>query len=78
VARTVDRSSGLLTDTQVWTYCNDVESNLRDCGAGDTVKVEIEYEYHYVTPIGGLLHFFSAGHLPDFLRIKSSTSMRHE
>jgi Flp pilus assembly protein TadG len=78
ISRTVSRADGLLTSSQVKTYCRDVESNLKTCQSGDTVKVEIEYEYRYITPIGGLLEFFSGGHLSDPLRITSSTTMRHE
>lgn len=78
IAHTVERSSGVLTASQVKTYCNDVVSDLESCGAGANVRVEVSYEYHYITPIGGILSFVTGGVLPDPLRITSSTTMRHE
>ncbi|MGE0058931.1 MAG: TadE/TadG family type IV pilus assembly protein [Dehalococcoidia bacterium] len=78
IARTVDRSSGVLTTSQVKTFCDDVESDLKRCASGSSVRVEISYEYHYITPLGGILNFVTGGVMPDPLRIKSSTTMRHE
>jgi Flp pilus assembly protein TadG len=78
IDRTVDRSSGILSADQVTVYCNDVETNLLSCKSGDTVRVEVDYEYHYITPVGGILHFVTGGLLPDPLGIGSSTTMRHE
>jgi Flp pilus assembly protein TadG len=78
IARVVDRSSGVLSSDQITVYCDETESDLDDCRSGSTVKVDVEYEYHYITPVGGILHVVTGGLLPDPLRITSSTSMRHE
>jgi Flp pilus assembly protein TadG len=45
---------------------------------GQKVVVTTNYTYHYFTPVGGLIHFFSGGALQKTIDLKSSTTMRIE
>jgi len=45
---------------------------------GETVRVSASYNYEYITPVRRLVQFFSAGSLPSFLTVSSSTEMRLE
>lgn len=46
--------------------------------AGNSVVVEAQYEYNYITPIHGLINVLSGGAIDDDLTISSSTDMRLE
>jgi Flp pilus assembly protein TadG len=46
--------------------------------AGKSLKVHADYDYHYITPVRGLINFLSAGALGDHLTINSTTDMRIE
>jgi Flp pilus assembly protein TadG len=48
------------------------------CTSGQTAKVTTKYQYYYITPIKRLVSFFTAGALPSYLTITTSTSMRIE
>jgi Flp pilus assembly protein TadG len=48
------------------------------CVSGSTATVYTRYQYHYITPIKGIVGFFTAGGVPDFLTVNASTSMRME
>jgi hypothetical protein len=54
-----------------------VECNS-SCTSGQTAKVTTKYQYYYITPIKRLVSFFSAGSLPTYLTVQTSTSMRIE
>jgi Flp pilus assembly protein TadG len=45
---------------------------------GNSVVVESEYTYEYITPIGDIADFFTAGAFPDSLTLRTSTDMRLE
>jgi Flp pilus assembly protein TadG len=45
---------------------------------GESVIVSADYDYEYITPIGDLANFFSAGSFPDVLTLSTSTDMRLE
>jgi Flp pilus assembly protein TadG len=45
---------------------------------GNKVKVQTDYTYNFVTPIGDMLTFFTGGAFPDFLNLSTDTSMRIE
>jgi Flp pilus assembly protein TadG len=45
---------------------------------GNKVKVQADYTYNFVTPIGDMLTFFTGGAFPDFLGLSTDTSMRIE
>ncbi len=47
-------------------------------GPGDSVVVSANYTYHYITPVGDLIHFFSGGTLQETLTLSTSTDMRLE
>ena len=49
-----------------------------DCDPGSSVHVEATYEYHFVTPMGDLMNFFSGGSFPETLDLSTSTDMRLE
>jgi Flp pilus assembly protein TadG len=81
-SRAVDHSSNLLVPDDV-----DVAfpaAALNPCSAsfggtlGEPVVVTANYDYHYITPVGGLLSMISGGTLPDPLPLSSTTKMRIE
>jgi Flp pilus assembly protein TadG len=45
---------------------------------GNSVRVQTQYQYHYITPIRTLISFFSGGSIPNYLTISSTTDMRLE
>jgi hypothetical protein len=45
---------------------------------GNSIRITADYQYHYITPVKGLINFFSAGALTNYLTISSSTEMRIE
>jgi len=48
------------------------------CSSGNSAKVTTQYKYYYITPLRGLVSFFSGGSLPTYLTVTTSTSMRIE
>lgn len=48
------------------------------CSPGNSVVVDADYRYDYITPIGDLMHFFSGGTLQTSLNLSSSATMRLE
>jgi Flp pilus assembly protein TadG len=70
-AKAVSTSSGLLSTT-------DVSVTGAQGASGSAVTVNVSYDYDYITPLGGILNFISAGALPDPLPITTSTTMRIE
>lgn len=47
-------------------------------GPGNSVVVAANYDYHFITPLGDLLDFFSGGSFPTIISLSSSTDMRLE
>jgi len=45
---------------------------------GQSVRVRGVYHYHYITPVKALVNFLSAGSLPDYIPVSSTTDMRLE
>jgi Flp pilus assembly protein TadG len=45
---------------------------------GYSVRITANYQYHYITPVKGLINFFSAGALTNYLTISSTAEMRIE
>jgi Flp pilus assembly protein TadG len=45
---------------------------------GNPVRVSAEYRYQYITPVKAIVNFLSAGALPGYLTVSSSTDMRLE
>jgi Flp pilus assembly protein TadG len=81
-ARTQDRSSGLLSTSDVDVVANPcstgpyIDATYPDGGA--PVKVQATYQHNYLTPLGGFVSMVSGGTLPDPLPISSFTTMRAE
>jgi Flp pilus assembly protein TadG len=77
-ARTVARSSGLLSTADIkvcrGTAC---DSSLTNSDAS-TVIVGASYSYRFVTPLGGLAKLLTGGAITDLLPLTASTSMRLE
>jgi Flp pilus assembly protein TadG len=67
-----------LTDIQtVSVECPDT-STAAPCDPGDSVEVHAEYRYHYITPVKTFVNFLSAGSMPDYITVSSTTTMRQE
>ena len=47
-------------------------------GSGKSLVVTTKYTYHFFTPVGGLIRFFSGGAYSDQIDFTSSTTMRLE
>ena len=45
---------------------------------GNSVVVSSHYHYHYITPVGDIVNFFSAGSFPAYLNLDATTDMRLE
>ena len=45
---------------------------------GNSVVVGAEYDYHYITPIDGIVSFLSGGAISDSLTLSATTDMRLE
>jgi len=45
---------------------------------GESVVVEMDYEYEYITPVQRIVNFFSGGAISDSLTISARTDMRLE
>jgi Flp pilus assembly protein TadG len=45
---------------------------------GNSVNVQTQYRYHYITPLRRVVNFLSAGALPGYITISSGTDMRLE
>ncbi len=48
------------------------------CAPGNSVVVNANYRYDYITPIGDFMHFFTGGVLQTSLTLSSSATMRLE
>lgn len=60
-------------------YINSVSVTYPNGNApGNSVKVSVRYDYHYITPIRRLVTFFSAGSLGSTIPVSSSVDMRIE
>jgi Flp pilus assembly protein TadG len=46
--------------------------------SGNSVKVTANYQYHYITPVHGIVNVLSGGAMPSSLTISSSSDMRLE
>lgn len=69
--KVVSSSAGLLDTTNV------TVTNAQGI-SGSQITVAVAYDYRFISPIGAVVSFFSAGRLPDSLPISSSTTMRME
>ena len=45
---------------------------------GQNVRVHAAYDYHYITPVHGIVNILSGGSIPSALTISSTTDMRLE
>ena len=45
---------------------------------GNSVRVQTQYRYYYITPVKALVNFISAGSMPAYLTITTTTDMRLE
>lgn len=45
---------------------------------GEPVTVEVEYEFEYITPLGGLMDFIGGGAIDEQVLLRSTTEMRLE
>ena len=70
-ATVVDKSSGLLN-------ASDVTVTNAQTEPGTELTVSVDYDYHYISPLGPLLNLLSGGAVPDPVPISSSTTMRME
>jgi len=75
--RAVDYSSDLLELADVT-----VNDGTALCStvpvAGTALKVRVDYDYTFITPLWGIVEAFSFGALPDALTLSSTTTMRLE
>jgi Flp pilus assembly protein TadG len=69
--KTVESSSGVLS-------AGDVSVSGAGGAPGSTVTVSVAYDYHYITPLGGLISLLTGGSLPSPLPFSTSTTMRIE
>ena len=74
--RVVDHSSGLLEASDVTSVTNPCKTTGGQ--PGDPVVVKVEYDYTFITPLGGLLSTISWGSLPSQLHMTVTTKMRAE
>lgn len=73
IEQVMDTSGGLVTaDDQVTISPSDCDTN-----AGDSVSVTVDYEYNFVTPLGGMLSLIGGG-IPSSVSISSTSVMRVE
>jgi Flp pilus assembly protein TadG len=70
-AAVVAKSSGLLTKDDV------TVTNART-EPGTELTVRVDYEHHYISPLGPLLGLISGGTIPDPIPMSSTTTMRME
>jgi hypothetical protein len=45
---------------------------------GESVVVELDYEYEYITPVRRIVNFLSGGNIDETLTISAKTDMRLE
>jgi Flp pilus assembly protein TadG len=45
---------------------------------GNSVRVQTQYRYYFITPVKALINFVSGGSMPGYVTISSSTDMRLE
>lgn len=45
---------------------------------GNSVRVQTQYRYYFITPVKALINFVSGGSMPGYVTITSSTDMRIE
>jgi Flp pilus assembly protein TadG len=78
--RTVDYSSNILTTADVTVTFPPTAQNPCEGATtlGEPVTVKVDYDYTYITPVGGLMSMVSGGALPSPLRLSSTTKMRIE
>jgi Flp pilus assembly protein TadG len=74
----VVRACGTMGELNASNASVKVDCTPSPCVSGSTATVSTRYQYHYITPIKGIVAFFSAGSLPDYLTVNASTSMRME
>jgi hypothetical protein len=82
--------NGSTTTTVIGKTCNTLNGldleNVEDVtvtypdgkAPGESVVVEMEYEYEYITPVQRIVNFLSGGSISDSLTITASTDMRLE
>jgi Flp pilus assembly protein TadG len=70
-ARVVDSAPDLLDSS-------DVSVTNAQGQTGEDLTVTVQFDHHYITPLGGLIAFVTGGALPDPLPISTSTTMRIE
>ena len=78
IDQVVNYSSGLLEPSDVEVVQNPCSSGAYTGTTGLPVEVKVTYEYHYISPFGGILHFVTSGVVPSPLPLSGSTEMRVE
>jgi Flp pilus assembly protein TadG len=79
VGKVCSTMNGLrLTDLQTVTTTCPTTSTTPPCNPGDSIQVHAEYRYHYITPVKALVNFITAGTMPNYITVSSTTTMRQE
>jgi Flp pilus assembly protein TadG len=79
VGKVCSTMNGLdLTDIQTVTVTCPDTATSPPCDPGDSVRVHAEYRYQYITPVKTFVNFITAGAMPDYINVSSTTTMRQE
>lgn len=75
----IDRSAGMLSSGNLAVEWRDKNGALTtERKPGYLVTVKVNYNYNYITPLGGMLSAFTGGTLPSPLPMKVDSTMRVE
>ena len=82
--------NGTMTTSAVGKVCSNLKglnlANIEDVSVtypdgqapGESVVVQLDYEYEYITPVQRIVNFLSGGSIADTLTISAKTDMRLE
>ncbi len=82
--------TGSVTNNVIGRVCTDVSDlNLADMQSvsvqypdgqesGNSVVVNAQYRYQFITPLGGMVSFFTGGEFPGYLSLSATSDMRLE
>jgi len=81
VQKAIDKADGLGINTSRFSASVDTDDGVScsdDGNSAQSLVVRVHYDYHLITPLGGLMSAFFGGAVPSSFNLNSSADMRIE
>lgn len=78
VARTCSALAASVDDVNNVSVVFEDRNGIPGIQTGDSIVVTMAYDYHFITPLGGIISAFSGGSIPGSVTLESTADMRLE